>query len=155
MPRRSSLSCAILVVNTDVSMVAISTMSCGLPKDMLDAAVAAHVERERAWLPHDHSGRWVVLEPGAARYLPDSSRAMRRYIDAITPRRARRFSSLSRARAFANRVGGTVHHWRRTPPLGGIWQRQSPWQRAIKGVRAGFLVTKLLCDDAKITEAAL
>jgi hypothetical protein len=123
-------------------------------QEQLDAAIAEYVANERAWLPHDHRGRWVVLEPGAGRYLSDSPRALRRYIDAITPRRARRFSSLSRARTFARRVGGTVHHWRQTPPSGGTWQRQSPWQRAIKGIRAGFLVTRMLCDGAKITEAS-
>jgi hypothetical protein len=56
---------------------------------------------------------------------------MRRYVDAMSKRRARRFSSLSRARAFAHAVRGTVHHWRRTPPSGGVWRRQSPWQRAL------------------------
>lgn len=41
MPRRSSLPCAILVVNTSVSMVAISFMSRWLPKDLSTLPLSA------------------------------------------------------------------------------------------------------------------
>ncbi len=104
-----------------------------------DAMAADHAAYERSWLPHDHRGRWVVLEPGAGRYLTDSPRNVRRYADRMTPRRARRFSSLSRARAFARQVGGTLHRWRRTPPSGGVWKQESPWERARAAGRAALL----------------
>jgi hypothetical protein len=96
----------------------------------LDAAIAAAIDRDRAWLPHDRRGRWVVMEPGTGRLLRGSPAHVRRVADAATPRRARRFSSLSRARAFARRVGGDVHRWRRTTPFGGVWHRLDPWDRA-------------------------
>lgn len=114
----------------------------------LTEAVAAHAARERAWLPRDHHGRWVVMEPGAGRYLKDSPRAMRRYVDAITPRRGRRFSSLSRARAFARSVGGEVRRWRRTPPGGGVWQRVSPWERARSMAEATRWLPGMLCAES-------
>jgi hypothetical protein len=97
----------------------------------LDEMADAFANRERAWLPHDRRGRWVVIEPGAGRHLPNLPRHERRLIDRMTPRRGRRFSSLSQARAFARSVGGKVFHWRRTPPGGGVWRRQSPWERAL------------------------
>jgi hypothetical protein len=102
----------------------------------LDNALARYVERESAWQKHDRRGRWVVLEVGIGRYLKDTSATMRQYVDAITPRRGRRFSSLSRARAFANRVGGIVRHWRRQPPSTGVpgvrsnWKRLTAWEWA-------------------------
>jgi hypothetical protein len=98
----------------------------------LDVMATAYAERERGWLPHDRRGRWVVIEPGAGRHLRGIPREMRRYVDRVTPRRGRRFSSLSQARAFARSVGGKVRHWRRTPPGGGVWRRQSPWERALE-----------------------
>ena len=102
----------------------------------IDAGLAAHLERERDWLPHDRRGRWLVIEPGPGHLLHDQPRWMRDLVDAVSERRARRFSSLSRARAFARRVGGTLAHWRRTPPSGGQWRRVSPWDRAIRRVGA-------------------
>jgi hypothetical protein len=95
----------------------------------MHGAIAAQIDRDLAWLPHDRRGRWVVIEPGPGRYLTDSPAHVRRFVDARTPRRARRFSSLSRARAFARSVGGDVARWRRIPPGGGIWRRVSPWER--------------------------
>jgi len=97
----------------------------------LDVMAAAQADRDRAWLPHDRRGRWVVFEPGAGRHLSGGSRQMRRIVDTATPRRGRRFSSLSQARAFARAVRGTVHRWRRTAPSGGVWQGQSPWRWAL------------------------
>lgn len=94
-------------------------------------ALAAHIAHEASWLPHDHRGRWVVIEPGAGRFLRTLPRALRSEVDELTPRRARRFSSRARARAFAREVGGDVRHWRRRPPSGSLWRRQSPWQRAL------------------------
>jgi hypothetical protein len=99
----------------------------------VEAAVADSVQRDRAWLPHDRRGRWVVVEPGAGHYMTSSPRDVRRVAELATPRRARRFSSLSRARAFARSVDGTVRRWRRAPPGGGIWRRESPWQWATRG----------------------
>jgi hypothetical protein len=95
--------------------------------------VAGHVQRERAWLPHDRRGRWVVLEPGSGHHMTGGPREVRQIADLATPRRARRFSSLSRARAFARSVRGTVHRWRRTSPGGRIWRRMSPWSWAVRG----------------------
>ena len=105
-------------------------MNAGLAQH-LDKMADAFAERERRWLPHDRRGRWVVLEPGVGRHLKDSPRELRRQADAWTPRRGRRFSSLSRARAFARTVGGTVHRWKRTAPSGNVWRRESPWERAL------------------------
>lgn len=82
----------------------------------LNKAMGAHVEYERAWWQSSRRGRWVVLEPGPGRLLTKLAAADRDYVDAITPQRGRRFSSLSRARAFAREIGGEVHRWRRQLP---------------------------------------
>lgn len=95
------------------------------------AAAVKWLAFEHAWAAHDRRGRWVVIAPGAGYHMPGSPRNVRRAVNGLTPRRARRFSSLSRARAFAHTVNGTVHHWRRVPPRGGVWRRESPWKRAI------------------------
>lgn len=95
--------------------------------EALQRSIAAHVARDRAWMPQDRRGRWVVIEPGAGRYLTGCSAEVRAIADAATPRRARRFRSLSRARAFARETGGMLARWRRTPPGGGQWRRLSPW----------------------------
>ena len=108
----------------------------------VEAAVADCIHRDRAWLPHDRRGRWVVIEPGAGHYMTSSPSDVRRIADFATPRRARRFSSLSRARAFARSVGGTVYRWRRTSPSGRIWKRESPWQWAIRGVTASTFIQR-------------
>lgn len=105
-------------------------------KPMFDRAIARHAASERAWLSSDHRGRWVVMEPGAGHYLKDCSKLVRQYADAATPRRGRRFSSLSRARAFARLIGSNVRRWRNTPPSGGIWRRVSPWGWATANVAA-------------------
>lgn len=80
---------------------------------LFDKAMQAHVESERQWWHNSRHGRWVVLEPGPGRLLTDAPQHVRQYIDAITPQRGRRFSSLSRARAFARQIGGEVRRWRR------------------------------------------
>jgi len=108
----------------------------GGTRKLLDEAMRAHVERERAWWKNDRRGRWVVLEPGPGRLLSGSPRHVRDYVDAITPQRGRRFSSLSRARAFARRIGGEVRRWRRQMPrrAGGrsykaAWRYETnPWK---------------------------
>jgi hypothetical protein len=118
-------------------------MNAALKKQM-DEAVSAQVDRDLAWLPHDHRGRWVVIEPGAGRHLTNSPRDVRRFVDRVTPRRARRFSSLSRARAFARSVGGQVARWRSAPPGGGVWRRVSPWERALSMADAAFWLPGML-----------
>jgi hypothetical protein len=107
--------------------------------------LAVHIERERAWLPHDRRGRWVVLESGVGRYLTGSPRHVRKIADSATTRRARRFSSLSQARAFAHSVGGHVHRWKRTTPGGHTWQRVTPWEwaRARAGIGSWLLVASV------------
>lgn len=102
---------------------------------LMDAATAAYVDDQAAWLPHDRRGRWGVIEPGAGRYLKGIPARIRQIADRATPRRARRFSSLSQARAFARQVDGEVFRWRRMPPGGGAWRRESPWQREIATAR--------------------
>jgi hypothetical protein len=82
-------------------------------RQMLDKAMHAHAEYERAWWKNERCGRWVVLEPGPGRLLKDSPKHLREYVDAITLQRGRRFRSLSRARAFAREVGGVVRRWKR------------------------------------------
>jgi hypothetical protein len=113
---------------------------------LLDDAIDQFAEREMRWLPHDRHGRWLVLEAGAGRHLRGQPKSIRWIVDAASERRARRFSSLSRARAFARLVGGTVHRWRRTPPGGGKWQRISPWQRAVTTASATARLPTILGD---------
>ena len=98
--------------------------------EMLDKALRTHTEYERGWWKQDRRGRWVVLEPGPGRLLKGSPRHIRDYVDAIMEQRGRRFSSLSRARAFAREVGGVVRRWRRQMPKRGPWRRvTNPWER--------------------------
>lgn len=112
----------------------------GHVKELLDKGMRAHVESERAWWKNDRRGRWVVLEPGPGRLLDDSPQHVRDYVDAITDRRGRRFSSLARARAFARQIGGEVRHWRRqmVRRVGGrkfkaTWKYETnPWARATR-----------------------
>lgn len=107
-------------------------------QEMLDKAMRTHAEHERRWWTQDRRGRWVVLEPGPGRLLKDSQQHIRDYVDAITEQRGRRFSSLSRARAFAREVGGKVRRWRRHMPrrlmgrnVKTVWRRETnPWARA-------------------------
>ncbi len=113
----------------------------------MNVMCAAYSARETAWLPHDRRGRWVVIEPGAGRYLTGSPRDVRRYVDAASQRRGRRFSSLSRARAFAKSVEGTVARWRRTPPGGGVWRQVSPWDR-IRSMARGGLVARWVSEGS-------
>lgn len=120
----------------------------------LEEAVAGYTARERAWLAHDHRGRWVVIEPGIGHLLSGCSKAARRYADATSRRRARRFSSLSRARAFARSVGGIVARWRRTPPRGGAWTHESPWQRALSTNYLRVRLASTLASTAGVVRAA-
>jgi hypothetical protein len=85
----------------------------GRTRELLDEALRAHTEYERQWWKNDRRGRWVVIEPGPGRLLKGSPERVREYVDAITEQRGRRFSSLSRARAFAREIGGVVRRWRR------------------------------------------
>lgn len=103
----------------------------GQLKEQLAKSLHAYTERERRWWKQDQRGRWVVLEPGPGRLLKDSPRHIRDYVDAISDQRGRRFSSLSRARAFAREIGGAVRRWRRLMPKRGPWHRvTNPWQLA-------------------------
>lgn len=105
-------------------------MMDGQIKKMLDKAMHAHAEYERQWWKQDRRGRWVVLEPGPGRLLKDSPRRIRDRVDALVSQRGRRFSSLSRARAFAREVGGAVRRWRHQMPKRGPWTYQTnPWKR--------------------------
>jgi hypothetical protein len=101
---------------------------------MMRAAIDKLVAADREWLRQDHRGRWVVIEPGVGHLLKGSSPSARAYVDAITDCRARRFSSLSRARKFARKIGGVVRRWRRRPPprmgLRHVWRSEEPWDRA-------------------------
>jgi hypothetical protein len=101
-------------------------------KELLDEGLRVHVARERQWWRHDRRGRWIVVEPGPGRLLVGASRHVRALADAITERRGRRFSSLSRARAFARSVGGEVRRWRRR-----MWRCETnPWTGATRAVSA-------------------
>jgi hypothetical protein len=105
----------------------------GHMRELFDKSLRAYTERERAWWTQDRRGRWVVLEPGPGRLLKDSPRHVRDYVDAITAQRGRRFSSLSRARAFAREVGGEVRRWQRRMRGRGPWRTvTNPWERAVK-----------------------
>jgi hypothetical protein len=88
----------------------------GESKRLMDKSLRDFQERECAWWKNDRRGRWVVLEPGPGRLLDDAPRHIREHIDLITPQRARRFRSLSRARAFAREVDGVVRRWHRKMP---------------------------------------
>jgi len=102
-------------------------------KERFDKALHAHIEYERGWWKQDRRGRWVVLEPGPGRLLKDSPRHIRDYVDALMEQRGRRFSSLSRARAFAREVGGAVRRWRRQMPCRGSWRHvTNPWERVAR-----------------------
>lgn len=101
-------------------------------KEMLDKSLRAHIEHEHAWWKQDRRGRWVVLEPGPGRLLKGSPQHIRDYVDFIMEQRGRRFSSLSRARAFAREVGGVVRRWRRQMPKRGPWRLvTNPWERVV------------------------
>jgi hypothetical protein len=110
------------------------------PAQVMRAAIGKLVAADREWLRQDHRGRWVVLEPGVGRLLKSSPPSARAYVDAITGCRARRFSSLSRARKFARKVGGVVRRWRRHPPprmgLRRVWRSEEPWDRARRSTPA-------------------
>ncbi len=102
-------------------------------REMFDKIFRSYAEREAAWWKQSRRGRWVVLEPGVGRLLKNSPRHVRDLVDAITEQRGRRFSSLSRARAFAREVGGEVRRWRRWMPSKGPWRLiTNPWARVAK-----------------------
>ena len=102
-------------------------------KERFDKALRVHTEYERGWWKQDRRGRWVVLEPGPGRLLKDSPRHIRDYVDSIMEQRGRRFSSLSRARAFAREIGGVVRRWKSQMPKRGSWRLvTNPWERVVK-----------------------
>ena len=103
----------------------------------LEKSFRVYAAREAAWQQNDRRGRWVVLERGPGRLLRGSPRHLRDLLDAITEIRGRRFSSISRARAFARKVNGVVRHWRRQMPGRGPWRRETnPWRRALQSLPA-------------------
>lgn len=112
----------------------------GQIREMLDKSFRTYAAREAQWWKNDRRGRWVVLEPGLGRRLKNSPQHIREYIDAITERRGRRFSSLSRARAFAREIGGDVRRWRRHMhrrymgrKVKATWRYETnPWARAAR-----------------------
>lgn len=115
--------------------------------ELFDKVLRSHTEYERAWWQQRRRGRWAVLEPGPGRLLKDAPRHVRDHVDAITEHRGRRFSSLSRARAFAREVGGVVRRWQRQMPGRGPWRRvTNPWERAVR---------PLMCASALVAEIGL
>lgn len=107
---------------------------------LFDEGQRAHVEYELQWWRSDRRGRWVVLEPRPGRWLEGVPRHVREYADALIAQRGRRFSSLSRARAFARSVGGEVRRWRRClnrcymgRNMEVAWLRETnPWMRVVR-----------------------
>ncbi len=114
----------------------------GQIRDLLDRSMRAYAEREARWWKNDRRGRWVVLEPSPARLLKDCPPHIREYLDLITERRGRRFSSLSRARAFAHEIGGEVRRWRRRTyrrylgrKFTATWRYETnPWARVTRNM---------------------
>ena len=92
--------------------------------DATRATLAAQVAADLTWTHQSRHGRWMVVEPGISSDLRELPRDMRERIDARIPHRGRRFSSLSRARAFARLVGGHVERRGRRR-----WFSVSPWER--------------------------
>lgn len=114
----------------------------GQIRELLDKSFRAYSDREAKWWKNDRRGRWVVLEPGPGRLLKDSPQHVREYIDLVTEQRGRRFSSLSRARAFAREIGGKVRRWRRHMhrsymgrKVKATWRYETnPWARATRNM---------------------
>jgi hypothetical protein len=100
--------------------------------DLWREVLSAQVSRDLMWTKQSRRGRWAVVEPAPT--LPGSPPNVRAIVAAVSERRGRRFSSLSRARAFARQVDGRVVHWRARH-----WKRISPWQRAAKHAGLGAL----------------
>lgn len=111
-------------------------LSVKIGRTFLKAAATA-VERDRLWVSHARHGRWMVVEHGAGRRL-DAPRVIKAIVDMHTPRRVRRFSSLSRARAFARLVDGEVRRW-----CGKRLRRVSPWEWSWRTGEVGVF-TRLL-----------
>ena len=102
-------------------------------RELMEKSFQAYAAREDAWWRQNRRGRWVVLEPGPGRLLKGSPRHIRDYVDANMEQRGRRFSSLSRARAFAREVSGVVRRWKRQMPKRGPWRHiTNPWEFALK-----------------------
>ena len=89
--------------------------------------LSAYVGRDLMWSKQSRRGRWMVIEPALSELcdLRDLPASVRATLDAGTERRGRRFSSLSRARAFARLIGGRVERRGRRR-----WRHVSPWERA-------------------------
>jgi hypothetical protein len=100
--------------------------------DLWREMLSAQVSRDLMWTKQSRRGRWVVVEPSLA--LPGSPPNVRAIIAAVSERRGRRFSSLSRARAFARQVDGRVVRWRSRS-----WRHISPWERAAKHAGLGAM----------------
>lgn len=101
-------------------------------------AISTHVAHDLTWTRQSRRGRWMVIAPELSRLsnLRDLPADVRATIDAAAERRGRRFSSLSRARAFARLIGGRVERrGRRT------WRHVSPWERATRYLDATFLAS--------------
>jgi len=109
-------------------------------KERFDKALRTHTEYELGWWKQDRRGRWVVLEPGPGQQLKGSPRHIRDYVNAITGLRGRRFSSLSRARAFAREVGGAVRRWRRR-------QKRGPWRLVTNPWECVRTPSRLYCSE--------
>lgn len=111
-------------------------------RELLDKAIRSHADYEQQWWKNSRRGRWVVLEPGPGSLLADSPLHIREYVDAITPRRGRRFTSLSRARAFAREVGGELRRWHRQMSrrigdrrVKATWRYETnPWKQAARAL---------------------
>lgn len=106
-------------------------MTEGVRGEWFEKGLAKFMKREKAWLAREVRGRWMVVEPGPGRHLKGASQHLRRWIDLATPRRVRRFTSLSRARAFAREFGSEVQRWRR-PTKGRARVRVGIWQHAVQ-----------------------
>lgn len=88
-------------------------------KQAIDVMAANWLDREWIYLKGQH-GRWAVVERAH-------------------PYRARRFSSLARARRFANRAGGVVRRWRTRE-----WRPLGHWQYVTDASAAAFAYLSLV-----------
>jgi len=103
-------------------------MMNGAFEELLEKTLSRQAARDLSWHDDDDRGRWLVLERGPGHLLRGVPKHIRDRIDAQTPRYARRFSSLSRARAFAREMGGEVRRCRRH-----MWKPMTnPWGSALR-----------------------
>jgi len=100
----------------------------------LEEAAASQVAQERQWWTHDRRGALGGARAGSGavshEVSPTAPRLRRRHHRAAALR-GKRFSSLSRARAFARKIGGKVRRWRRKMPGREPWRSEmNPWAAA-------------------------